>query len=108
MCRAGTKVFFRLGQTIEHGPKKYGALPPKDFAKWARICEHVIRHYNEGWGVDKEWTTLNVAWSNQFNIVYWEIWNEPDLDTSYVELPNKWEKGDSSHVISEKLQKYGL
>ena len=42
--RAGTEVFFRLGQTIEHGPKKYGVLPPKDFAKWARICEHVIRH----------------------------------------------------------------
>ena len=28
--RAGTEVFFRLGQTIEHGPKKYGVLPPKD------------------------------------------------------------------------------
>ena len=82
--RAGTAVFFRLGQTIEHGPKKYGVLPPKDFGKWARICEHVIRHYNEGWGwgLDKEHTTKNVAWSNQFNIVYWEIWNEPDLDPS--------------------------
>ena len=82
--RAGTEVFFRLGQTIEHGPKKYGVLPPKDFAKWARVCEHVIRHYNEGWGwgVDNEWTTKNIAWSNQFNIAYWEIWNEPDLDPS--------------------------
>ena len=30
--RAGTEVFFRLGQTIEHGPKKYGVLPPRDFA----------------------------------------------------------------------------
>ena len=82
--RTGTAVFFRLGQTIEHGPKKYGVLPPKDFGKWARICEHVIRHYNEGWGwgLDQEHTTKNVAWSNQFNIVYWEIWNEPDLDPS--------------------------
>ena len=82
--RAGTHIFFRLGQTIEHGPKKYGVLPPKDFGKWARICEHVIRHYNEGWGwgLDKEHTTKNIAWSNQFNIVYWEIWNEPDLDPS--------------------------
>ena len=87
--RAGTEVFFRLGQTIEHGPKKYGALPPKDYAKWARICEHVIRHYNEGWGwgVDKAHTTVNIAWSNQFNIVYWEIWNEPDLDPSDNGLP---------------------
>ena len=82
--RAGTHIFFRLGQTIEHGPKKYGVLPPKDYAKWARICEHVIRHYNEGWGwgLDKEHTTKNIAWSNQFNIAYWEIWNEPDLDPS--------------------------
>lgn len=80
--RAGTEVFFRLGQTIEHGPKKYGVLPPKDYAKWARIAEHVIRHYNEGWGwgLDTAPTTVNIAWSNQFNIVYWEIWNEPDTD----------------------------
>ena len=87
--RAGTEVFFRLGQKIEHGPKKYGVLPPKDFAKWARICEHVIRHYNEGWawGEDNAYTTVNVAWSNQFNIVYWEIWNEPDLDPVDVGLP---------------------
>ena len=82
IIRAGTKVFYRLGQTIEHGPKKYGVLPPKDFAKWARICEHIIRHYNEGWawGLDTAPTTKNVAWSNQFDIAYWEIWNEPDLD----------------------------
>ena len=80
--RAGTQVFFRLGQTIEHGPKKYGAMPPKDYAKWARVCEHVIRHYNEGWGwgADAAPTTRNVEWSNQFGIEYWEIWNEPDLD----------------------------
>ena len=80
--RAGTEVFFRLGQTIEHGPKKYGVIPPKDYAKWARVCEHIIRHYNEGWGwaMDNAQTTKNIAFSNQFNIVYWEIWNEPDLD----------------------------
>ena len=87
--RAGTAIYYRLGQTIEHGPKKYGALPPKDFAKWARICERIIRHYNEGWawGVDRGYTTSNIAWSNQFNIAYWEIWNEPDLDASDGELP---------------------
>ena len=82
--RAGTEVFFRLGQSIEHGPKKYGALPPVDFAKWARIAEHVIRHYNEGWGwgADDTIATASTAWSNQFSIVYWELWNEPDLDPS--------------------------
>ena len=66
---AGTKIFYRLGNKIEHWKKKYGTLPPKDFAKWARICEHIIRHYNEGWADGFEW-----------NIEYWEIWNEPDLN----------------------------
>lgn len=65
---AGTKVFYRLGQSIEKWSKKYGVIPPKDYKKWARICEHVIRHYNEGW-----------ADGYYYDIEYWEIWNEPDL-----------------------------
>ena len=66
---AGAKVFFRLGQTIEHQDKKYGIYPPADYKKWARICEYVIRHYTEGWADGYNW-----------DIEYWEIWNEPDLD----------------------------
>jgi len=49
--------------------RKYGAYPPKDFDKWARICEHIINHYNNGW-----------ANGYKLNIKYWEIWNEPDAD----------------------------
>ena len=64
---AGTETFFRLGQSIEHQIKKYGTLPPADFQKWAEICEHIIRHYNEGW-----------ANGYHLNMEYWEIWNEPD------------------------------
>ena len=63
---AGTQVYYRLGSRIEHG-KKVGTYPPKDFAKWATICEHIIRHYNEGW-----------ANGFSYGIEYWEIWNEPD------------------------------
>ena len=63
---AGTKPFFRLGASIEH-EKKVGAYPPSDFQKWAVICEHFIRHYNEGW-----------AAGFHMDIEYWEIWNEPD------------------------------
>jgi len=65
---ANTEVFYRLGHRIEHEIKKYGTLPPKDFKKWAIICEHIIRHYTEGW-----------ADGFHFNMTYWEIWNEPDL-----------------------------
>jgi len=63
---AGVKCFYRLGASIEHGTK-YGTYPPKDFQKWAEICEHIIRHYTEGW-----------ANGFHYDIKYWEIWNEPD------------------------------
>ena len=69
MIKAGTEPFFRLGQSIEHESKKYGIYPPKDYKKWAKICEHIIRHYTEGWANGHKW-----------DITYWEIWNEPDLD----------------------------
>ena len=65
----GVEPFFRLGVTIENHPevRRYRIDPPRDFAKWARICEHVIRHYTEGW-----------AGGFRMKIDYWEIWNEPD------------------------------
>ena len=65
---AGTKVCYRLGSKIEHEVKKYGTRIPPDFKKWAVICEHIIRHYTEGWADGFKW-----------DIEYWEIWNEPDL-----------------------------
>ena len=58
---AGTKVFYRLGAGIEHWVKKYHTLPPKDFRKWAVVCEHIIRHYTEGW-----------ADGFRYDIEYWE------------------------------------
>ncbi len=66
----GTKPYYRLGTSPEHA-YKMGSRPPKDFHKWARICENIIRHYTEGWG-------------NGFNydIEYWEIWNEFDCTIS--------------------------
>ena len=66
---AGTKVYYRLGSKIEHWSKKYNTLPPADFQQWAEVCEHIIRHYTEGW-----------ADGYHMDIEYWEIWNEPDLD----------------------------
>lgn len=65
----GAKVYYRLGSKIEHWSKKYNTLPPVDFQKWAVVCEHIIRHYTEGW-----------ADGFHMDIEYWEIWNEPDLD----------------------------
>ena len=63
------KPIFRLGVTIENQAhiKAYRIHPPKDYGKWARICEHIVRHYNEGW-----------ANGFYYGIEYWEIWNEPE------------------------------
>jgi hypothetical protein len=69
LTKNGIKPFYRLGETIENdfAIKRYRTNPPKDNLKWAKICEHIILHYNHGW-------------ANGFNygIEYWEIWNEPD------------------------------
>lgn len=67
ICEANSNVFYRLGTKIEHWNKKYGTIKPPDFNKWAVICEHIIRHYNEGW-----------ANGYKLGITYWEIWNEAD------------------------------
>ena len=67
----GIEPYFRLGVTIENQfmVRAYRIHPPKDFAKWARICEHVVRHYTEGW-----------ANGFKMKISHWEIWNEPDSE----------------------------
>lgn len=67
---AGVEPYYRLGITIENQAfiKPYNTFPPKDPEKWARICEHIVRHYTEGW-----------ADGHHYNIRYWEIWNEPEV-----------------------------
>lgn len=69
LVESGVEPFFRLGVTIENDAmiKSYRLDPPSDYQKWAVICEHIIRHYTEGW-----------ADGFTYNIKYWEIWNEPD------------------------------
>ena len=76
---AGTKIFYRLGESIEHRLKKYAIHRPADYLKWAQICEHIILHYNEGWADGYHW-----------NIEYWEIWNEPDYDPDDEANKHTW------------------
>ncbi len=80
LYNSGVEPFFRLGVTIENyaNIKAYNIYPPKDFAKWARICEKVIAHYNEGW-----------AGGYHLGIKYWEIWNEPDNHPE-IETNHMW------------------
>lgn len=64
---AGCDIFYRLGEGREPYSRKLYAKAPADPYKWARICEHIIMHYNEGW-----------ANGFKLNIKYWEIWSAPD------------------------------
>ena len=69
MAENGVKPVYRLGVTIENffEIRAYRIFPPTDYGKWARVCEHIVRHYNEGW-----------ANGFRYGIEYWEIWNEPE------------------------------
>ena len=71
--KVNVEPYYRLGITIENfaNIKPYHAFPPKNYEKWARICEYIIRHYTEGWGN-----------GYHYKITYWEIWNEPDMGWS--------------------------
>ena len=74
----GVQVIYRLGNSIDNTAFKRLSVVPDDYMKWARVCEHIIAHYNEGW---KD--------GFQYGIVYWEIWNEPDL--IYLGLTTMWQ-----------------
>ena len=92
----GVEPFFRLGVTIENFvcyPDNFAQQrirPPKDFAKWARICEHVIRHYTEGW-----------ADGFRMKVTHWEIWNEPEND------PDERKNPMFQAPFSEYIRLYG-
>jgi len=76
----GADVTFRLGYSAEwpYHPPVHN-IPPRDFAKWAAICAHVFRHYNQGW-----------AAGHHYNIKYWEIWNEADIPNFWLGTPQQY------------------
>ena len=64
---AGCGIFYTLGETSEPWGNPLYAKAPADPEKWARVCEHIIMHYNEGWAEGFKW-----------NIKYFEIWDGAD------------------------------
>ncbi len=94
--QSGCEIFYRLGASIEHY-YKFGTFPPKDYLKWAKICEKIILHYNEGW-----------ANGFNFGIEYWEIWNEPDCRNADGTNPcwqgSKEEFAEFYDVVSKYLK----
>ncbi len=65
---AGSRVYYRLGTSIEHTEGvHFNTVPPEDPVKFAHVCEHIIRHYTEGWSD-----------GFHYDMPCWEIWNEPE------------------------------
>ena len=59
---------FRLGRSFGADP-----TPPPDFEKFAEVAKHIVMHYNGG-----------CANGYHYNIRYWEIWNEPNIEKDWV------------------------
>lgn len=79
LVKNNVEVVYRLGNSIDHTPFKRLSCVPDDFTKWARVAEHIIAHYREGWADGFYYKSLR----------YWEIWNEPDL--IYLGLNTMWQ-----------------
>lgn len=64
----GAEIYLRIGESIEHWPKKIYIHPELwDPQALARVAVNFVRHVNEGWADGHHW-----------NIRYVEFWNEPD------------------------------
>ncbi len=95
LVKAKVEPYYRLGVTIENAAavKSYWIDPPKDYAKWARICEHIIRHYTEGW-----------ADGFYHKITYWEIWPEPDGSFQMLWTGTREQFFDFYHTVATHLK----
>ena len=94
---AKVEPYYRLGVTIENEVwrKAYRVNPPEDPEKWAKICAGVIRHYTKGW-----------ANGFEYDIKYWEIWNEPECTNGRrVMWTGTWEQYLELYDVTSKLLK---
>ncbi len=88
---AGCDVFYRLGESAS--VEEQLRNPPENKSKWAEICKHIIMHYNDGW-----------ADGYHYNITYFEIWNEPDLDGFWNGTTESY--FDLYKITAETLKQY--
>ena len=94
LVKAGVEPYYRLGVTIENAAKvkTYWVSPPKDYEKWASVCEHIVCHYTKGW-----------ANGYHYKITYWEIWGEPDNPPYlWTDTPEKYYE---LYTVTAKLLK---
>lgn len=95
MSNSNAGIVYRLGASIEHGPVKYFARKPDDYARYAEVCAGIVRHYTKGW-------------ANGFKapVTHWEVWNEADGCTYATCMWDaKWENYiDLYAVVARRLR----
>ncbi len=84
---AGIEIMYRLGMGTENTFPLLFLYEPPDYEKWARIAEHIVRHYTEGWADGFRYTD---------NFRYLEIWNEADLPQYWPAQP--WPEGRKRYI----------
>ena len=97
LMNSKVEPYYRLGVTIENEVwrKAYRVNPPEDPEKWTKICAGVIRHYTKGW-----------ANGFEYDIKYWEIWNEPECTNGRrVMWTGTWEQYLELYDVTSKLLK---
>ena len=97
LMNSKVEPYYRLGVTIENEVwrKAYRVNPPEDPEKWAKVCAGVIRHYTKGW-----------ANGFEYDIKYWEIWNEPECTNGRrVMWTGTWEQYLELYDVTSKLLK---
>ena len=90
MINAGSNVFYRLGESA--GVGEPGRIV-EDATKWAQVCKHIAMHYNDGWNN-----------GFHYNIKYWEVWNEPDLDGFWMGTTQEYY--ELYHITADTLKTY--
>ena len=88
---SGAQIFYTLGESAEYEGKRLYTIAPSDYEKWARVCEHIIMHYNEGFADGFKW-----------NIKHFEIWNGADQDECF--LGERTEFFELYRVVSNYLK----
>ncbi len=91
---AGIEICYRFGMGTEPPPQMYtfSSNKTEDFEKYARILEHIVAHYNDGW-----------ANGFHYGVKYWEVLNECDL-THYWPQP-KVRYVDFYSIVANRLKK---
>ncbi len=77
--RVGAEILFRLGESWGRPRAPVTRVAPVDQDAWAQAAAHVARHYNDGWADGFRW-----------DIEYWEVWNEPDIDIFWTGTPEEF------------------